>query len=172
MRPALLAITRLLGARIRTAREIRRLTTTAVAQNIGVSRKTLYSIEQGDPSVSLGSYAQAMWAVGMNEDLEFLVRAKAVGETHAATAAKDSERYDDQEARELREAIALHDMRAREQGKVLRETFHRLQARANAILGVEQAHPKVVYFRSVREKNRRDEKVEMERALRRARAAP
>jgi transcriptional regulator with XRE-family HTH domain len=171
MRPALLAIRRL-GTRIRTARRLRGQTTTAVAKAIGVSRKTLYSIEQGDPGVSLGSYAEAMGAVGMNEDLELLVGAKAVGETRAATVAKNSERHADQEARELREAIALHDMRAREQGKVLRETFHRLQARANAILGAERAHPKVVYFRSLREKNRHDEKVEMERALRRARGAP
>lgn len=59
--PALLAI----GRRIREQRKALRLGATTTAEAAGISRVTLYRIECGEPSVSIGAYLDACAALGM-----------------------------------------------------------------------------------------------------------
>ena len=58
-----------LGAEIRDARRRRGIPTTVMAERAFISRMTLNKIEKGDPSVSFGSYATALFVLGMNERL-------------------------------------------------------------------------------------------------------
>lgn len=54
-------ISRLLGgygANLKRARLRRKFSAEIVAQRAGISRKTLYRIEKGDPAVALGNYAR------------------------------------------------------------------------------------------------------------------
>ena len=54
--------------------------------------------------------------------------------------------------------------------RVLAEQFERLQSRANSIMGAEPAEPGIFYFKSQAEKNKRDEDLEIARAVRHAKA--
>lgn len=56
---------RKLGARLREARIRRRLTQELVAERAGMTRPTLRRAERGDPSVSAGSYALILQALGL-----------------------------------------------------------------------------------------------------------
>lgn len=63
--PAVRRELRNLGTRIRSARALRRLPMELVAQRAGTTRSTLYRIERGDPNVRIGSYMQALQALGL-----------------------------------------------------------------------------------------------------------
>lgn len=56
-----------LGENLSIARKRRRETRKAWAQRIGVSEPTLMRMEQGDPSVSMGVYATALWLMGREQ---------------------------------------------------------------------------------------------------------
>ena len=58
-----------LGENIRLARLRRNLSVELVAERAGISRATLWAIEKGAPSVSMGSYAQVLLAIGLEKDL-------------------------------------------------------------------------------------------------------
>jgi transcriptional regulator with XRE-family HTH domain len=72
---------RKLGRDIRDARRRRRIPAAILAERASISRTTLYKVEQGDPGVSLGSYATVLFVLGMIEPLAGLAEAKgdAVG---------------------------------------------------------------------------------------------
>jgi DNA-binding XRE family transcriptional regulator len=53
-----------LGADIATARRKRALTVAMMGERIGVARTTYLKIEKGDPSVSMGAYAMALFVLG------------------------------------------------------------------------------------------------------------
>ncbi len=65
-----------LGNDLCDARRRRRISTTLMAERVGISRPTLSKIEKGDPSVSLGSYASALFVLGMTERLSDLADIK------------------------------------------------------------------------------------------------
>lgn len=44
------------GENIKLARKRRKLTTIQVSERAGIDRRTLYGIEKGSPSVSIGTY--------------------------------------------------------------------------------------------------------------------
>ncbi len=56
-----------LGENLAVARKRRREPLKAWAQRIGVSEPTLMRMEKGDPSVSMGVYATALWLVGRSQ---------------------------------------------------------------------------------------------------------
>ena len=56
-----------LGADLATARRKRGLTVTAVAERMGVSKGTYLRVEKGDPTVSLGAYAMALFVLGLGD---------------------------------------------------------------------------------------------------------
>jgi hypothetical protein len=64
MPPAVAKQLRLLGENLSVARKRRRESLKVWAQRIGVSEPTLMRMEKGDPSVSMGAYATALWLMG------------------------------------------------------------------------------------------------------------
>lgn len=67
--PKLMALLSRLGENIRLARQRRRLTTTMLAERAGMTRMTLRGIEKGEPTVSLGAYANVLFSLGLEADL-------------------------------------------------------------------------------------------------------
>ena len=54
-----------LGDNIRLARQRRRMSQDDVAKACQVTRKTVYSLEKGDPGTSLGTAFSVVWALGL-----------------------------------------------------------------------------------------------------------
>lgn len=69
-----------LGENVRLARLRRRLTTVQVSERAGISRPTLVSIENGEPNVALGAYANVLLCLGLDSDLEAVARDDALGQ--------------------------------------------------------------------------------------------
>jgi transcriptional regulator with XRE-family HTH domain len=70
--PILPRISRLLegyGNNLKLARLRRRYSAQIVAERAGISRKTLYRVERGDPAVALGIYARVMQVMRLESDL-------------------------------------------------------------------------------------------------------
>lgn len=57
-----------LGENIKLARKRRKLTTIQVSERAGIDRTTLYHIEKGNPSVSLGAYFNVLRVLGLQDD--------------------------------------------------------------------------------------------------------
>jgi transcriptional regulator with XRE-family HTH domain len=55
-----------MGKQIRAHRKALRISATTTAEAAGMSRVTLHRIENGEPSVTIGAYLNAMAALGMN----------------------------------------------------------------------------------------------------------
>lgn len=68
-----------LGENIRKARLRRVYSAEAVAQRAGISRKTLYRVEQGDPAVALGIYARVLQALRLESDLGLIAADDLLG---------------------------------------------------------------------------------------------
>jgi DNA-binding XRE family transcriptional regulator len=58
-----------LGEDIAIARKKRRISTVSMAERAFVSRGTLYKVEKGDPSVSMGVYATVLAILGLADGL-------------------------------------------------------------------------------------------------------
>ncbi len=58
-----------LGEDIAVARKKRRISTVSMAERAFISRGTLYKVEKGDPSVSMGIYATVLSLLGLIEGL-------------------------------------------------------------------------------------------------------
>jgi transcriptional regulator with XRE-family HTH domain len=56
------------GENIKLARKRRSFTTIQVAERAGIDRSTLYEIEKGNSSVSLGAYFNTLRVLGLHED--------------------------------------------------------------------------------------------------------
>lgn len=56
-----------LGSDLATARRKRRLTADMIAMRVGVARTTYLKVEKGDPTVSMGVYAMALFVLGFPE---------------------------------------------------------------------------------------------------------
>lgn len=54
-----------LGERIRIARVRRRLEQDELAQAVGTSRRTIWSIESGKPGVAIGTVLAVLWKLGL-----------------------------------------------------------------------------------------------------------
>jgi transcriptional regulator with XRE-family HTH domain len=70
-----------LGEDIRNARIRRQITTTTMAERAFITRTTLNKVEQGDPAVSLGIYANVLFSLGLTDRLANLadIREDALG---------------------------------------------------------------------------------------------
>jgi len=67
--PAVQNILTELGENIKLARLRRKLSAEQVSERANLSRKTLYSIEQGSAGVALGNYAMVLFVLGLEKDL-------------------------------------------------------------------------------------------------------
>ena len=61
------------GADLSIARRKRRLTVAMVCERLGVSKSTWQRLEKGDPTVSMGAYAQTLFVLGFGTPLAELV---------------------------------------------------------------------------------------------------
>lgn len=69
MQPETENILREMGHQIRLCRLRRDIPVETVAERAGVSRASVWSVEKGAPSVSIGIYARVLEAIEMQEDL-------------------------------------------------------------------------------------------------------
>ncbi|HED19377.1 MAG TPA: XRE family transcriptional regulator [Gammaproteobacteria bacterium] len=58
-----------LGEDIAVARKKRRISTVSMSERAFISRGTLYKVEKGDPSVSMGIYATVLSLLGLADGL-------------------------------------------------------------------------------------------------------
>ena len=78
--PSTLNILQQMGEQIKLARLRRQLSAELIAERAGISRATLWSIEKGSPSVSMGAYAAALHALGgMDRDLLMVAKDDELG---------------------------------------------------------------------------------------------
>lgn len=77
--PNLQALLNSLGERIRLARLRRGFSSSIVAERASMSRPTLRAIEKGNPNVTLGSYANVLFSLGLHEDLQLIARDDVLG---------------------------------------------------------------------------------------------
>jgi transcriptional regulator with XRE-family HTH domain len=57
-----------MGENIKLARKRRKLTTVQVAERASIDRSTLYHIEKGNTSVSIGAYFNVLRVFGLQDD--------------------------------------------------------------------------------------------------------
>lgn len=70
-----------MGEQIKVARVRRRLSSELVAERAGISRATLWHIEKGSSSVSIGAYAAVLHALnGMDSDLLLIAKDDELGQ--------------------------------------------------------------------------------------------
>jgi len=77
--PKLTKILEEMGENIKLARLRRKLTAEQVAERAGISRSTLWQVEKGLPSVSMGTYAQVLFVLGLEKDLLLLSKDDILG---------------------------------------------------------------------------------------------
>ena len=78
--PGTQAIMETMGEQIKMARLRRRISTELVAKRAGISRATLWSVEKGSPSVSIGTYAAVLHSLnGMDKDLLLIAKDDELG---------------------------------------------------------------------------------------------
>ena len=69
-----------MGEQTKMARLRRNLATELVAERAGISRATLWSVEKGSPTVSIGTYAAVLHALGgMDMDFENVAKDDELG---------------------------------------------------------------------------------------------
>ena len=68
-----------LGERLREARLRRLFGMRVVAERAGISRQTLYSVEAGDASVNLGTYARVLAVLGLEQQLALIAAGDPAG---------------------------------------------------------------------------------------------
>jgi transcriptional regulator with XRE-family HTH domain len=57
-----------LGEDIKLARLRRKLSTTQIAERADISRSTLWQIEKGSPSVTMGAYLMVLFVMGLEKN--------------------------------------------------------------------------------------------------------
>lgn len=69
-----------MGEQIKLARLRRNLTVELVSERAGISRATLWKVEQGSPGVAMGIYACVLHALnGMDKDLLLIAKDDEIG---------------------------------------------------------------------------------------------
>jgi DNA-binding XRE family transcriptional regulator len=64
------------GADLALARRKRHLTTAMMSERLGVAKSTYVRVEKGDPTVSMGMYAMALFVLGLGDALGDIVDAR------------------------------------------------------------------------------------------------
>jgi transcriptional regulator with XRE-family HTH domain len=68
-----------LGQRLMLARRRRKISTTLMAERLGVSRTTLSRVEAGDPNTAIGTYLRALRVLGLEKDIDAVARDDELG---------------------------------------------------------------------------------------------
>lgn len=69
------------GEQIKLARLRRKLSVELISERAGISRATLWAIENGTSTVSFGSYVSVLCALGLENDVLLLAKDDALGRT-------------------------------------------------------------------------------------------
>lgn len=78
--PQTLDLLETMGAQIKRARLRRKISADLVAERADVSRATVWSVEKGSPSVSIGMYAAVLHALnGLDRDLLLIAKDDDLG---------------------------------------------------------------------------------------------
>ncbi len=77
--PKLIALLKALGENIHLARRRRRLSSTMLAERAGMTRMTLRAVERGEPTASLGAYANVLFSLGLEKDLSTVAKDDELG---------------------------------------------------------------------------------------------
>ena len=77
--PRLARLLENVGSNLKLARLRRKYSAEMVAQRAGISRKTVYRVELGDPAVALGIYARVMQVLRLEQDLATLAADDLLG---------------------------------------------------------------------------------------------
>lgn len=77
--PRFLKILEQMGENIKLARKRRKLTAVQVAERSSIDRTTLYHIEKGNPSVSMGAYFNVFRVLGLQDDFLLLAADDKMG---------------------------------------------------------------------------------------------
>ena len=80
--PYVMKSLRTVGEQIKLARLRRKLSTELVAERAGISRGTLWAIENGEPSVSFGAYVAVLQALGLKDDVTLLAKDDVLGRSY------------------------------------------------------------------------------------------
>jgi transcriptional regulator with XRE-family HTH domain len=67
------------GNNLKLARLRRKYSAAVVSERAGISRKTLYRVELGDPAVALGIYARVLQVLRLEQDLAHLAEDDVLG---------------------------------------------------------------------------------------------
>ncbi len=71
---------KIMGNQIRLARKRRGLKASELSERVGISRTTLWGVESGSPTVSIGVYAAILHELdGMDVDFKLVAREDPVG---------------------------------------------------------------------------------------------
>ena len=69
-----------MGEQIKLARLRRELSATLVCERADISRSTLWKIEKGDPSISIGAYVMVLHALGgLDKDILYIAKDDETG---------------------------------------------------------------------------------------------
>ena len=80
--PDTMSILKTMGEQVKMARLRRRISAELVAERAAISRATLWAVEKGSPSVSIGIYAAVLHALnGMDKDLLLVAKDDTLGRT-------------------------------------------------------------------------------------------
>lgn len=77
--PSVLRQLAALGERMRLARLRRKLSAELFSERMGVSRETLRRLENGDPTIAMGTYMRALRVLGLDGDVDVLARDDELG---------------------------------------------------------------------------------------------
>jgi DNA-binding XRE family transcriptional regulator len=77
--PSVLKQMRSFGERLQMARLRRELTTVQFSERVGVSRETIRRLEQGDPTIAIGTYMRALRVLGLDQDINTLASDDVLG---------------------------------------------------------------------------------------------
>ena len=77
--PKNLKVLKVLAEHLQLARLRRKFSAEQVAERAGISRKTVYNIEQGIPTVAIGSYLQVLFVLGLEQDLSMVAASDPLG---------------------------------------------------------------------------------------------
>ena len=78
--PGTIEILEIMGSQIKMARLRRRISAELAAERAGISRTTLWAVEKGSPSVSIGIYAAVLHSLnGMDRELLHIAKDDELG---------------------------------------------------------------------------------------------
>lgn len=77
--PKLERLLKEMGEQIKLARLRRKLSAEQIAERAGISRRTLYSVEKGKSSVSIGIYTKVLNVLNLEKDILLIAKDDVLG---------------------------------------------------------------------------------------------